>query len=56
LHLILYDFCQQRIENHAEITTEDWKEIIKLSQDKDYFTKSRLFDELKYIAIAYLDK
>jgi len=56
LNLIFYDFYQKRAEEQREIRIDEWAEIIKISQDKNYFTKSYLFDELKNFVIAYLER
>jgi hypothetical protein len=56
LQYILYDFYELRRDNNKEISTQDWEEIIKISQNKDYFSKSYLLNELKYLAICYFDK
>jgi hypothetical protein len=56
LQYLLYDFYELRRDNNKEISTQDWEEIIKISQNKDYFSKSYLFNELKYLAICYFDK
>lgn len=53
---ILLDFIEQAHRDERFFTTNELRELRKIKQDKEHFTKSYMFEQIKHFCIPYIEQ